>query len=420
MAEQTENNARIESRVLGGIGVAFADKNFRIYSSGSIASWISFFIQLVAVSWLTWELTESTLWLAIMALLDIIPGVLLMPFTGVIADRYDRHKIMVYVCSLSLLQAAALAACSWAGVLGIGLLAVLVFIHSVLIAFMVPAMYGVLPRFVSKPVLPSAIAVASSYVQVAVFAGPALAGWIIISFGVSWAFFVNALGYVFITLAFLRLKTPSDYTQELPESGSVFEHIRDGAAYLIKDKRILTFLILGVTVNAMTMGTFHMLPAYSELILGMGVEGMSIVLAVEGIGATATALWMARGSVNMATPSRVVWSVLIAVIAATAIICTANIYAVVAISLVLGVAAEIRKTGTMTIVQMSVEETQRGRVMGTWYMFSQIAGGIGAYGIGQAAVSFGLQLPTVIAAGLCIVLWLVIYINRHQLIDQYH
>eukprot|EP00494_Astrolonche_serrata_P002553 UN02559 len=82
-----------------------------------------------------------------------------MPFTGVFADRYDRHKIMIVVSILALLQAVALAICSWLGLLNIALLAVLVFIHSVIIAFMVPAMYGVLPRFVSESALPSAIAV---------------------------------------------------------------------------------------------------------------------------------------------------------------------------------------------------------------------------------------------------------------------
>jgi predicted MFS family arabinose efflux permease len=166
------------------------------------------------------------------------------------------------------------------------------------------------------------------------------------------------------------------------------------------------------------METFFMLPAYSELILNMGVEGMAIVLAVEGLGATAAALWMARGSAELATHGRVMWSAPIAIIAAAALICTVNLYAAVVISVVLGIASEIRKTGTMTIVQLGVDENQRGRVMGTWFIFAQIAGGIGAYGIGQAAVAFGLKLPTVIFAGLCLAVWLVIYINRRRLIDR--
>ncbi len=59
---------------LGGIGDAFADRNFRIYSIGSILSWLSFFVQMVAMSWTTWELTHSTTWLAIIAILDIAPN----------------------------------------------------------------------------------------------------------------------------------------------------------------------------------------------------------------------------------------------------------------------------------------------------------------------------------------------------------
>ena len=64
---------------LGGIGDALADRNFRIFSIGSITSWICFFVQVVAVSWTAWELTHSTTWLAIIALLDIAPNVLLVP-----------------------------------------------------------------------------------------------------------------------------------------------------------------------------------------------------------------------------------------------------------------------------------------------------------------------------------------------------
>jgi len=56
---------------LGGIGDAFEDRNFRFYSIGAIVSWLSFFIQMVAVSWSTWELTHSTAWLATVAVLDI-------------------------------------------------------------------------------------------------------------------------------------------------------------------------------------------------------------------------------------------------------------------------------------------------------------------------------------------------------------
>ncbi len=90
---------------LGGIGHALADRNFRIFSIGSVTSWFSFFVQVVAVSWTAWELTHSTTWLAIIALLDIAPNVLLVPLGSVLADRYDRFRIEIVAYFLALLQA---------------------------------------------------------------------------------------------------------------------------------------------------------------------------------------------------------------------------------------------------------------------------------------------------------------------------
>ena len=94
---------------LGGIGEALAGRNFRIFSIGSITSWFSFFVQVVAVSWTAWELTHSTTWLAIIALLDIAPNVLLVPLGSVLADRYDRFRIEIIAYVIALLQALALA-----------------------------------------------------------------------------------------------------------------------------------------------------------------------------------------------------------------------------------------------------------------------------------------------------------------------
>ena len=62
----------MNNSILGGIAEAFEDRNFRLYSVGSIVSWLSFFVQAVAVSWTTWELTHSTRWLAIVALMDAV------------------------------------------------------------------------------------------------------------------------------------------------------------------------------------------------------------------------------------------------------------------------------------------------------------------------------------------------------------
>jgi len=178
---------------LGGIGEAFRDDNFRRYSLGSILSWISYFVQAVAVSWTTWELTHSTSWLAIIALLDAAPNVALMPLGGVIADRFDRFRVMLLSYGFAWLQAVALTWLAWAGQLTIERLAALAFLHGAIHAFSIPAQYGFLPRFVERKRLSSAISVAAAYTQLAVFAGPALAGWLILHFGVVAAYASNVV-----------------------------------------------------------------------------------------------------------------------------------------------------------------------------------------------------------------------------------
>ena len=81
---------------LGGIAEAFADRNFRWYSLGSIISWLSFFVQAVAVSWTAWDLTHSTAWLAIVALADATANIVLMPIGGGLAEKLASDRRAVY------------------------------------------------------------------------------------------------------------------------------------------------------------------------------------------------------------------------------------------------------------------------------------------------------------------------------------
>src|SRR4051794_29352538 len=93
---------------LGGIGEAFADRNFRLYSIGSITSWITYFVQQITFAWTAWELTHSTTWLAIVSLLDVGANVILLPIGGVLADRYDRFDMVRIAYAFDCLKALAL------------------------------------------------------------------------------------------------------------------------------------------------------------------------------------------------------------------------------------------------------------------------------------------------------------------------
>jgi hypothetical protein len=76
----------------GGIGKVFSERNFRVYTVGSITSWTSFFIKLLVINWLTWEMTKSTKWLAVISFLDIAPNFIFVPIASALADKVDRIR----------------------------------------------------------------------------------------------------------------------------------------------------------------------------------------------------------------------------------------------------------------------------------------------------------------------------------------
>lgn len=395
-----------------GIGQAFADRNFRIYSVGSIASWISFFVQLVAVSWLAWELTGSTLWLAAIALMDIVPNVLLTPLAGAVADRCDRFLMWRITNLLLFIQALAVALLAWFELLSIWPLAGLVLVHGILISFTVPPMLTMLARFVHRSRLSSAIAVNSSYTQFAVFAGPALAGWIITNFNIATAFAVNAAGYAILLVVGFCLKTPKDYEPPGPSAQSFWGDLVEGLRYIAGHRGILVLLILLFAEHALTSSFYHMLPAYADEVLDRGIIGLSSILAAIGVGATIAALWLAHGGAKAATVTRVYWSYLIAVLATIGLMLVGNFYFAMALAVILGLSAEVRATATASLIQLTVAEAQRGRVMGNMFMLAQLAAGIGTYLIGAFAARHGLVAPMLVTAGLCLIVWLVLFLQR--------
>jgi len=404
---------------LGGIGEAFADRNFRTHTVGSIASWLSFFIQEVAVSWTAWELTHSTTWLAIVALIEIVPNVLILPWGGVLADRVDRLWINLVTAALALLQALALTVLAASGQLTIWWLAVLVALQGTIHGFSIPAMFGMLPRFVARQRLPAAIAVNAAYTQFAIFAGPAIAGWLIHGFGAATAFASNVVGYAIYIATTLCLKTPADFQPPVPSGRPVHHDLWDGVRYILGHRGIRTLLLLALVGDAMGNGIYEMLPAYADHVLGRGVGGMSALMTAGGLGATFAALWLAHRGSKAVSPERVLWAFLFYTIAIAWLVLVDQFVLALVAMILFGIAGEIRRTGTVTLLQLSIAESQRGRVMATRFLLLRLAAGIGTLLVGATAEQHGLTLPILIAVGISLVAWALAFRRRRSIVDAF-
>jgi MFS family permease len=406
-------------KLLGGIADAFADRNFRIYSIGSIISWITYFIQAIAFSWTAWEASHSTAWLAVVSLLTVSATVVFIPIGGVLADRHDRFRMVMTAYVFDALKTAVLAILAFTGHLNLPVICVSAFLHGLIHSFSIPASYGLMPRFVSRDRLASAIGVNSAYTQFAIFAGPAVAGWILVHWGVAAAFATNVAGYGLYFLTSALLRTPPDYRQAKGPPKSIRQDIFEGARYILAHRGLSALMLLVLAGDAISMAVYQMMPAFSDIVLKRGVAGVSILYGAAGLGATFAALWLAQGGAGRATPERILWAFL-GVAASIWLLAGSTGVAIAVIAMLLfGFSGETRRTATVSIMQSSVDDAQRGRVMSTQFLFSQMAGGLGTVAIGLVAQHAGLRIPMTVAALMLTTVWFVVMRRRKEIADAF-
>jgi predicted MFS family arabinose efflux permease len=342
-----------------------------------------------------------------------------MPLGGVIADRHDRFRILLVSYGCATLQAAALAGLAFAGQLTIAPLAALAFLHGAIHAFSIPAAFGLLPRFVERRRLSSAISVSAAYTQLGIFAGPALAGWVILQFGTAVAFATNVVGYgvFFGCVAFLR--APAGYEQPIASGKDFIADFLDGLRAIAGHRGIMAMSALMLVGDALAAAVRQMAPALADKALGSGVEGLSILLACAGVGATLSALWLAQGGARRAAPRIILWAFLGFLVAVVALMLARSLVMAAFAMIALGGFFEICRTGTVALLQTSVRDELRGRVMSTQFLLLRLAGALGVLAIGAVAEDWGLQGPMLCGAALGFFVWIATFRSRKRIISAF-
>jgi MFS family permease len=407
------------AQMLGGIGSAFSDRNFRIYSVGSITSWITYFVQNITFSWVAWDMTHSTTWLALVSVATTVTTILFLPLGGVLADRHDRFRIMIGAYAFDWVKSAALAALALTGQLSLPLICISAVAHGLIHSFSIPASYGLLPRFVAKDKLSAAIGVSAAYTQFALFAGPAIAGWILVHWGAGLAFVTNVVGYLIFFCTMALIKTPVGYAQGRSSRVSLKADFLEGVHYIASHRGLSTLLVLVLVGDAVAASVNSMMPAYTNTILELGAGAMASMFSAAGIGATVAALWLAHGGARTATPIRVLWAVL-GFAVAIYVLAGATALAIALFGMAaFGFFGETRRTGTVSLMQSRVSDDQRGRVMSTLFLCTQIAGTVGTLIVGLGSNWTGLRLPLALSAIVLTLVWLSVFRKRNEIVRAF-
>ena len=223
---------------------ALQHRNYRLFFTGQSISLVGTWITRVAISWLVYRLTGSELLLGVVSFAGQIPTLLLAPFAGVIVDRHNRHRTLIWTQAASLVQSALLAILTLSGLVTVPQLLVLQLFQGVINAFDTPARQALVVDMVSnRSDLPNAIALNSSMVNGSRVIGPSIGGVIIAAVGEGWCFAIDAISYVgvLISLMLMRIEARPKHIEGIP----LLHDLRSGWQYVIDSLPIPTIMKRG-------------------------------------------------------------------------------------------------------------------------------------------------------------------------------
>src|SRR5277367_3682287 len=205
---------------------ALRHRNFQLFFSGQLISLIGTWMQSVAQAWLVYRLTGSSLLLGSVGFASQFPVFIVAPIGGIVADRYDRQKVVIGTQFASMILAAILAALTLTHSIQVWHIFVLAALLGVVNAFDIPGRQSFLVDMVGKEDLMNAIALNSSMFNGARIIGPAIAGILVAKIGEGWCFLGNAVSYIAVIIGLLMMKVQRPVYHAPP--GSPLDHIIEG------------------------------------------------------------------------------------------------------------------------------------------------------------------------------------------------
>ena len=351
-------------------------RNYRLFFTGQSISLIGTWLQMIAVSWLVYRLTGSYMMLGLVGFVSRIPTFVVAPFAGVLADRANKHKIIIITQVLSLLQAAAFAFLIFTGTIQIWHIIVLGVILGIINSFDIPVRQSFVVQMVEdKKDLGNAIALNSSMVNGARLIGPTIAGLLIAAVGEFWCFSLNALSFIAVIAGLLMMRLKPLPVK--PKPGSHFKTLKEGFKYASRHPQISSLLLLLAFVNLLGMPYQTLLPGFSDKVFqgtselfGISIASVKygLLMGSAGLGALLGALYLAGRKKQEGLAKVIVISTFIFGAGLILFSLTRTLLLALPMLVVCGFGMMVLMAGTNTLLQQVVEEDKRGRVMSFYTM----------------------------------------------------
>src|SRR6266513_165504 len=388
----------------GSLG-ALAHRNFRLFFIGQGISLVGTWMQNVGEGWLILTLTNSPFYVGLTSALSSVGVLLFSLYAGVIADRVDKRRVIVFMQVAFMIEAFTVSILIWTNAIAVWQVLVLATTLGIASAFDIPMRQAFVVEMVGKDDLMNAIALNSSLFNAARVIGPAIAGLLIGTVGIAWCYFFNGLSYIAVIAGLLMMRLP--YEPRPPKTTSAWTGFREVLAYLRNDRGLRVLMILTAILSVFGFPYIAMMPVFARDVLNRGATGYGALTSSIGIGAVIGALGVALASGRIRRRGRLMlaggtaFGVLLMLFSAARSLGLAMFLLALA-----GCAMIVNNSLLDTLLQTGVPDHLRGRIMGFYsFVFVGMAP-FGAFLFGIVAEHVGV--PGTIAGGGAIVTLAVI------------
>lgn len=394
--ESTAARLRVYTKLL-------TDHDFPLLFLGQAVSQLGDWMNRVALLVLAYALTGQGLAVAVATLSQLLPRAFMLPFGGVLADRFPKRRLMIATDLARAVLAASLIFVDRAEQIWWVYLST-VLLHTLASIFN-PARGAILPALVPANLLGPANALNNISMQGAIFIGPALGGLLVNQFGVKAVFLINGGTFVFsaLLIALMHAREP-----ELRERafGSIPQDLREGWAVVRASRLLLTFfgaIFIGAVV---AIGLSVLLVSLLVSPLGQPTDRLGLLLTCVGLGmvvGTAPALWLFK---RYSAPVLAL-AITAGIILTMFVIGTTTSFRVVAVALFMnGVLTAIGDVVILTTIQRTAPTDRLGRVMGLFFWTAALGQVSGATAAGLLPRLTSPSIATLLIAAVAALLLL--------------
>lgn len=341
---------------------SFRYRNYRLFFGGEGISLVGSWIQGIALSWLVYRLTNSALLLGVVGFSGQIPTFIFSPIAGVLADRFNRNRILVVTQSLAMLQALVLSFLVLTNAIAVWHIICLSIFIGTVFAFDMPARQAFVVDIVErKEDLGNAIALNSSMFNGARLLGPSIAGVLIATVGEGICFLINGISYLAVIAALLAMKITPRKAEA--QTTHVWQRLKEGFAYAYGFAPIRSLILLLALISLVGMPYAILMPVFAKEILHGGAHTLGFLMGASGAGALAGAIYLAYRRSVFGLEKIIPLFAGIFGIGLIAFSQSRVLSFSLPLMAITGFAMMVQMASSNTIVQTIVDDDKRGRVM---------------------------------------------------------